>query len=360
MPLIRKERTMPKLKKINNDGTYGPYPGVTVVARAKTEDSEFWQKVNQLITSNKRLNRYYTPFPYTCYHMTAINLFTENAVGSDNWKDFLDANQGYLSSLHKALEKEEFVTEIIPKGIHVSGSVSIIVQLPKEQQKIIRDIAERYGVSSNMPAAFHMTLGYQYKAIPNREVNAIQQELHDSFIDLVNEYGKQLLLQPPKLCSFESMVSGYEDWDGLTFPFEKPEPIPEPKSPRSSPKAEPPLTPKSEPKTPRSGATTPRSGSGKSRSDSDSETESPKPRLKTSKPVEKVSKETKEEVKEKRKEIKHSRRESEQQLEESREKQVKSKKKTKSSCFGFFSKKSSDDSDDEQQEKARPSRNRKR
>lgn len=207
-----------KLKKLDSNGNYTLYPGLTVVAHVLEKDNAFWSKIYELVSNNDLLKEYYAPLPKTSYHMTTTNLFTEAAIGGKKWKPFVINNNTYFQSLYEELQDQSFTPKILIKHVKVGYSISLSIHLTEEQKQIISNLAERFNVSNGVPNRFHITLAYQYKPISYYMLKKIENELNSALESLMHEYGESFNLQSPKLCYFDDML-GFTPWDVSSFPF---------------------------------------------------------------------------------------------------------------------------------------------
>ncbi len=62
------------LEKIDEEGHYTAFPGLTVVAGIADDDLSFRQEIYNCIASCDLARDCFSPLPVGSYHMTAINL----------------------------------------------------------------------------------------------------------------------------------------------------------------------------------------------------------------------------------------------------------------------------------------------
>ena len=204
------------LRKYNNKGEYTPFPGLTVVASVQSADICLWTEVNRLITECTLLNSCYAPLSNNSYHMTALNLFTERAIGSENWKDFIISNTLFFKAIRTAFECNSFCPEVKIDSLKVSRTIKLVVRLPSVQKKTIADIAQRFELTKKIPHPFHITLAYRYKTMDKKTEHDMEHQLNQSLEHLL--IGRTVVLNPPELCFFNDMKS-FIPWDVSNVPF---------------------------------------------------------------------------------------------------------------------------------------------
>ncbi|KTD51286.1 DUF1868 domain-containing protein [Legionella quateirensis] len=204
------------LRKYNNKGEYTPFPGLTVVASVQSADMCLWSEVNRLITECTLLDLCYAPLSNTSYHMTALNLFTERAIGSEKWKDFIISNTLFFKAIQTAFECNAFCPEVRIDSLKVSRTIKLVVSVPSVQKKAIDDIAKRFELKRKIPHPFHITLAYRFKTIDKKIEHEIEHQLNKSLEHFL--IGRTVLLNPPELCFFNDM-SAFIPWDASSFPF---------------------------------------------------------------------------------------------------------------------------------------------
>lgn len=207
------------LYKLNKKGQYTPFPGMTVVGHVHKEDSIFCKTLYDSLVNCEQFMQYYSPLPPDSYHMTAVNLYTEAEIGSNNWEKFVTSNQAYFESLHQAFRSLTFKPEFQIKSVVISGAVQLVGKLSKELVSHIKDIAHKHGVKNKVPNEFHITLGYQYKAFEAGASREVQESI-TAVLDKALQTHRTISLNQPKLCYFKDMTA-FIPWDGTHFPFER-------------------------------------------------------------------------------------------------------------------------------------------
>ncbi len=204
--------------KINSEGRYLPYPGVTVVAAIKEADKPFWQLIYETITKNKEFTNYFSPLPYESYHLTTINLYTKDATGSRKWREFIVSNRDFFLSIKDLLTKKSFTPIVLVESIQIAGALQIIVTLPEEQIKIIQQVAKAHHVEMGIPTVFHITLAYQFKYVETQILEKLRLTLKEELFAILKAQNSVLTLTPPELCFFNDMTK-FVPWSGDRYPF---------------------------------------------------------------------------------------------------------------------------------------------
>ncbi|MDX2346833.1 MAG: DUF1868 domain-containing protein [Legionella sp.] len=209
------------LKKLNQNGRYTRFPGITVIAKVRDSDASIFRDIQNMLMKNEEVMAHFSPLPSESYHMTAINLFTEYSEGSNQWGDFVRQNQPFFQSLDATLTQENFEPTVSVQALNVRGALQIIVRLPKQFEDVIQRIASENKVSFGIPQNFHITLGYQFKALASERLEALTNQLKSNIVSILRGHQiTTITLNAPKLCFFNDMTA-YTPWDGKSFPFEE-------------------------------------------------------------------------------------------------------------------------------------------
>ncbi|CAM4430230.1 MAG: hypothetical protein LEGION0398_MBIBDBAK_01338 [Legionellaceae bacterium] len=91
-----------RFKKIDSNGIYTKFPGLTIIASIMEKDFLFFQKIYNCFTQDL-IKKYYSPLPFDSYHITTVNLYTEKSDGGNNWGDFIKGNESFFQRLHNYL-----------------------------------------------------------------------------------------------------------------------------------------------------------------------------------------------------------------------------------------------------------------
>jgi len=199
--------------KIDDDGNYLPFPGYTVIFKTSPDSSGTWRNIhNELLNKLPSLAKYYSILPFESWHVTAINLFTKTAVEDDNldWSKYVASQQRFFSQLSDVIKQDLFTPVITYSGLRVDGSVHIMVSLDETSKEKVEALAKYYGYQHNLPRHFHMTLGYQYKHLKNKELDALKLELAPFIQDCFRNMS--VALEPAQVCYFDDMTA-FVPWD---------------------------------------------------------------------------------------------------------------------------------------------------
>lgn len=206
------------LHKVNRRGEFTPFPGVTVIAKVREEDRDFWSTVNEALKSDPLITQYYAVLPDTSYHMTTNNLHTQRGKTSEEWESFIRTEKNMFEALQTRLDQKHFTPELKFKGWHANGAIQLIVEIPKKQMEIIKAVAKEFKIERKMPRFFHITLAYQYTRMDSTTIKKMEKRIREIF-DTHLASTSQWTLQAPHLCFFNDMTA-YHEWDGHGFPFE--------------------------------------------------------------------------------------------------------------------------------------------
>ena len=208
---------MTLLKKIDAQGNYRKFPGVTVIANVGNNNQHFWLAIYNFLNRSTILRQYYTPLPPPSYHMTTCNLYIQ-AKRMDNWPAFITQNKAFFQQLHAKLAAEQFSPKMSIEHLKVFNALQLNVSLPAEQYQVIKKFAAAFGLNDKIPKKLHITLAYQYQDFTNDVVlNAIVAET-EKLMDICKENKEKLILNAPELCFFHNMGE-FTSWDGITNPF---------------------------------------------------------------------------------------------------------------------------------------------
>ena len=203
------------LFKIDSQGKYCKFPGITIVSAFLPKDERLWKQVYDELDQCQLLKEYYSPLPFESYHMTTNDIYTEARDGGSDWKGFITKDMERWQRLFKVLNEKAFNPEITIEDLVVQGVVLFELKLNEEQHSIIKSVAEEFNISHKIPPVFHITLGYKYKAAEETVMNEIKKQLESTLTCL----GKKFTLDVPKLCYFNDMTA-FIPWDAEEYPFE--------------------------------------------------------------------------------------------------------------------------------------------
>lgn len=204
--------------KVNTQGQYCNFPGITVVSSVGTRNSELWAKIYEGLNKSSLIKSYYALLPLTSYHMTTLNLFTKKGT-SRNWNSFMENRLPWFQKLKEKLTTETFRPRVIKAEPDLSGdTIRVLIQLDPSQKEKINSLARELSLSKNVPDKFHVTLGYRYKDISDKNKKAVKKEFKLIINNLVNSYKEPIEFLEPKLCYFQDMLD-FIPWDGKNNPL---------------------------------------------------------------------------------------------------------------------------------------------
>ncbi|CAM2859706.1 Uncharacterized protein conserved in bacteria [Legionella steigerwaltii] len=208
---------MPTLNKIDDQGNYLEFPGVTIVADAGQTNSKLWQEIYFFLKNTPILCDYFSPLPSQSYHMTTCNLYTKEETPED-WVSFISKKMTFFQKINKRLSELKLAPVVSIETIDYFSELQLILSVPPEQKTIIQQIAKEFGLENKVPGVFHITLAYGYREINDEQ---IFKEIKSKIVELLKicqQYDKDITLSPPKLCFFRSMEQ-FIPWDGTANPF---------------------------------------------------------------------------------------------------------------------------------------------
>lgn len=212
--------------KVNTDGTWRKYYGWTVICPV-IEDLIF---LNNFITYNNILSKYFSPLPYSSYHVTLYNIWSVNSpllachkeyinkFPEETQKVLLDSSRSNffnprdcMNNMFAELQSVcntnwDSVKLTINKVIYTGNTITITF-IETESIRIIskcrKDLINKSKKNDNM-RYFHMTLAYKCKTTDYNDNTNIQYELDALNLILKNQ---QILIRKPCVCSFEDMTN---------------------------------------------------------------------------------------------------------------------------------------------------------
>ncbi|QBR83740.1 DUF1868 domain-containing protein [Legionella israelensis] len=208
---------MKHLKKIDSNGNYTKFPGVTIAASVQLSvmQENPWLEIYNALKKSTIISKYYALLPYQSYHMTTCNLYTEE--DTPEWSEFITSNLEFFKALHESLKQNEFNPEVTIKMISTAGVLQLQLSLPQNQESIVQSIAKTFKLEDRMPYDFHITLAYEYRMMDNQ---TLYQSIKDELNEIIQPYlNKRIILNAPTLYYFENMTQ-FTPWDAKTNPFE--------------------------------------------------------------------------------------------------------------------------------------------
>ena len=204
--------------KVNSKGEYCLFPGITVVSSIGTKNGELWSKVYEALNKSSLIKRYYALLPLNSYHMTTINLFTKKNT-SGNWNSFLEDQLPWFQKLNEKLKIDSFKPQVIKVEPEMFGqTIHLLIQLGTPQKEKIISLAKELSLVKKVPNRFHLTLGYLYRDISDKNRKVVKKEFKLLINHILNPSPDSIEFLEPKLCYFQDMLD-FIPWDGKVNPF---------------------------------------------------------------------------------------------------------------------------------------------
>jgi len=191
--------------KIDREGMFLPFAGITIICKVNGI-VEFLISIQQALQNDPLIKQYYSTVPSSSHHMTAINLYTQDAMSETEWKSFLHEKIRFFSMLNKTLHEKAFPLNAQIVGAIMQGVIQLIVCIPSAQKEKIEAIATKHQLAHKIPQVFHITLAYQYKAVEEENASAVNQRL-SRIIDTYCHPGIIFPLSSPALYYFQDMTA---------------------------------------------------------------------------------------------------------------------------------------------------------
>jgi len=203
------------LIKIDSNGRYCRFPGITIVSAIRSEDLEIWTQLYNQLEKCENLKEYYSLLPVESYHMTTSGLYNQKRDGGSNWEGLLNEKLPQLRQLNKTLSEKAFSPEIIIDSLSLRKiGITLYLKLKEEHRQIIQEVAEKFGLADKVPKSFHISLAYTYKVPAEDKLKEMKKQLKSS-VDCI---GKTFKLDSPKLCYYNDMTA-FIPWDTEKSPF---------------------------------------------------------------------------------------------------------------------------------------------
>lgn len=205
------------MRKIDENGNFQPFAGITVVSSMFGSNQLLCAALYRYLSESKILAQYYSLLPYDSYHMTAFSVCNQLWDGGGDWEGYIQKKLLDFQRLDSALKNRPFFSNITVTHLTISGAIQLVVELPKEQENVIHTIANRFGLSHQVPSEFHITLGYQYRQHGKDVADVIMAEIMGGIGQVINNHPLNPIASP-QLCYFADMTA-FIPWDGKCNPF---------------------------------------------------------------------------------------------------------------------------------------------
>lgn len=206
------------LCKIDNQGVYRQFPGITVISPINKGDLVFWKELHDFIDKCDLIRKCFAPLPYESYHMTTLNLYTQEDDGHDDWKGFIEKQLPFFQRLHSALISKAFKPKININTLVVSDTIQLYLQLPTAQENKVITIADEFAVQQKIPKVFHITLAYRFKDSDETSNENIKQTIATQLDKQFATRANSFYLEPATLCFFNDMTA-FKPWNAKADPF---------------------------------------------------------------------------------------------------------------------------------------------
>jgi len=204
--------------KVNSQGKYITFPGVTIVSDVAVVDRPFFKALYDNLSRISDIRKYYALLPIESYHMTTNNIMTKS---DPNWPDVINKKLAWFKKLHVSLQKEAIKPGVTFEKIKTHKTIGIILKLSEEQTRQIKSFGKKFNIEKKIPPAFHITLAYLYKDIPEVERIKLEEEVAKRLNQLLTKYQytkKVWQLEPASLRYFNTM-SQFIPWNAEANPF---------------------------------------------------------------------------------------------------------------------------------------------
>jgi|TARA_R110002126_G_scaffold1177_4_gene7036 hypothetical protein len=152
------------LQKINSDGKFTYFPGVTIISGITRDELSFWDNIYSTLLSNSLIKENFSLLPTESYHITSINLFTKSSFVNTPWSNILKSNPHLFSFPPPA--------QFVLKALITQGDVEL-----------------------------DMTLACQYKHISEKRLDSMTQDINEQLNNIFTKFiswnGIELNILPP-------------------------------------------------------------------------------------------------------------------------------------------------------------------
>ncbi|XP_072040826.1 uncharacterized protein [Amphiura filiformis] len=225
-PELKLPPTKRRKDKISNEGVYLQYCGFTTISMC--HNIETLKYIEDFIQNNRVLRKCISPLPYTSYHMTTYDIYSNAEPPIKFVQDWLDGDQTRTATQEKCIPTEDVYpimksaqqvwdktgnkpftveTEYLKRG---AGSISIRVAM--DDTELIKKFddarleANKVFSKIYIYRRLHITLGYFYanfQDLPTEEQAEFELELDKLEQQILP---KRFTLNPPVVTSFASMA----------------------------------------------------------------------------------------------------------------------------------------------------------
>lgn len=204
----------PAYKKLDNQGNFQTYRGLTIISAVASEQKLLWQELYECLNNIQELKKIVKLLPPESYHMTLFDLVTEEKV-KQNWKTFVETQLPFMQEISETLNTHELNLSVSVEQVNLKSVLVIELKTEQEEQSMIDSLALKLDLLSHIPRhGHHLTLGYRYREGKDEDFNPIKEIVANK----LNALFTKIKLSPAKLCYFNSMTH-FEPWDGQKNPW---------------------------------------------------------------------------------------------------------------------------------------------
>lgn len=186
-------------KKIDADGNYLQFRGITLISPLHEEQEGLWNDFVSHLEKVKHIKKYYALLPKESYHVTIINLFSEKDDCGTLLNQIIN-NYKRISEIGDKINKLFKVTEeVMLQGMFLTKTMHVNVKFDNTLEEFI-DLNTEKEFKRIHP--FHITLAYKFKDGIENDLDA-QNEIAELNKQLNN---KQIKIKKPSIATFNDMT----------------------------------------------------------------------------------------------------------------------------------------------------------
>lgn len=213
-------------QKIDSEGNYLPFPGMTVVADVYQTNKELFDDLYRRLRSSELITKYNSLLPAESYHITTFAVITPKhsklLVSDDDrqWQHWIQQNLPKLQSIHQSIE-----STLTPFNFRIAACkdrrLTLVVQVDPIAESNQKELAKSVGYKKEVPRYFHISLAYQHRPFEDPTIaDRIAEEFNEILRTILpNHVLVDLPAMQPHLCYYHSMCE-FVPWDASSNPFE--------------------------------------------------------------------------------------------------------------------------------------------
>lgn len=210
----------PDRLKVDAEGNYLPFPGITVVSDIADEDLPFFESLQQRLMQVKNFSNYYSLLPLSSYHLTSLNLETKFPNLDKDWDEFISRKLFWFRHLNQHIVDANLSARVSLASIRGLTGLSIEVKVDQAFRNKTTKLAQEFDLEKKVPVFFHIGLGYLKNEISKVDHGLMLQEINKVFNNLLEEKGylqKILTLKQANLSYFPDMTA-FIPWNAQNNP----------------------------------------------------------------------------------------------------------------------------------------------